>query len=145
MQEHLLGQDTTINVYQDGKVIASLASINTFDLTINTEALAYRFLGESAPKYEMAYNGVEFTAEGNHRNSEFWTLMDSIVTAARHQTPNLFFFISFKVKYPNGQRARMTIGDVAWDPTTVNVAGQQTPVTWRLSGKASVISNVKLT
>ena len=85
--DHIQGQDVSVRVSQDGKLITSLKAITSFEFGPQTEAVLYQFLGSRTPKPEMTYNGVEFSLEILHRDPYADTLFVESFTFI--EIPNL--------------------------------------------------------
>lgn len=141
-QEHIQGQDCEIRVSRDGKILAALTSIVSFELSPQTTKVKLDFLGTRAPKFEQAWDGVDFSFETRQKDSSLWTLLDSIAAVAQHRTPGIEFSIGVTIRYLQGEKVRILLRDIAWDPTTVSAAGRTEPVTGRFGGSAGSFSRI---
>lgn len=142
MAEHLQGQDAQVRVSRDGKLLACLRSVQSLEITLETQAQQLDHLGERAPRFEETFNGGSFRMSIRHTDSSYLTLMDSIQARAQHRTPGITFSIGCKLSYPNGSRVNVLIRDIAFDPINFNVAGRAEFVTSDLSGKFGELSKI---
>jgi hypothetical protein len=136
---HLQGQDVSISVKVGGKVVAALAAVQNFEMTINVAAQELMFLGERGPRVDMVYNGVTFGFEVRHRSSGFHTFADYVKRVAQHRLTNVQFSLNGTILYPTGEKVKFTIQDAGFDTLPFNVGAQNDFVSSRISGKAQDI------
>lgn len=142
MAEHLQGQDVTVRVTKDGKIIAALTAVQSFELTLGVQSQELSFLGERAPRIEETPAAGTFRMAIRHRDSSYLTLLQAIQARAQHRTPGIVFSISCKLAYPNGERPTVLIRDVGFDNPNLNAPGQAEFATSDLSGKFREITKI---
>lgn len=136
-QEFVQGQDVTLNVSRDGKLIAALSSITSFRFAAQTQTVLLQFLGQRSPKIEMNFNGYEFSFGLNHKDPSYFTFVDSAVAVAQHRTPGIEFSIGLTVRYPSGEKVRALLRDVGFDALPFDSTGRLEFATAEIGGKAA--------
>ena len=142
MSTFVQGQDVTVNVLKGGGILKCLSNVKSLRVHANVEAVLRNYLGQRAPKTDQTYNGCEFELEVDHEDPSYMTLVDAIVAVAQHRTPDVSFTFGFKIQYPTGQTVRAMMRDVAFDPLGIEFGSRTDPMTSRLSGKGSMITNI---
>ena len=122
----LKGQEISVRVLQDGKLIASIDSVASFNEEVDLEIKSDGFLGESVNRFDEILNGFGGDFEMQLTSSAFSTFQEAIIARATRRTPNVVFNVVRTDLYPNGDSAIFTYKNVFWgaQPTSVGARGE---------------------
>jgi hypothetical protein len=133
------GQETSIQVIQNGVVQQSLVDIKSFEseelLTILTE----EYLGETTARYDEIYKGFSFRLEAHIETRNYLDFRATVVNKARRRIAGVRINIGVTLQFPGGPRVRVLLKDCHFGPMPLNIPGRSEYVTVQLQGNGESI------
>lgn len=107
--QRITGQDTEVNILQDGTPIANIRAIRSFEITWKMSIKTEEYLGETSPRNDDFFEGLSGRIELDMESSDALTLVDAIKTRAQNRGLNTRFSVKTTLQYPNGERVMINI------------------------------------
>ena len=125
-QARLKGQEISVRVLTDGKLVKSIDSIASFNEEVDLEIKSDGFLGESVNRFDEILNGYGGDFEMQLTSSAFIDFQEAIIARATRRTPNTVFNVVRTDLYPSGDSAIFTYKNVYWggQPTSIGARGE---------------------
>ncbi len=124
--QRLKGQEISVRVLTDGKLVKSIDSIASFNEEVDLEIKSDGFLGESVNRFDEILNGYGGDFEMQLTSSAFIDFQEAIIARATRRTPNTVFNVVRTDLYPSGDSAIFTYKNVFWggQPTSIGARGE---------------------
>lgn len=126
MDPRLKGQEVSIRVTDNSRLVASLDSISSFNDNMDLETKSDGFLGETVNRFDEVLNGYggDFEMQTTSANWILW--QQRIRDRATRRNPGIRFNVIRTDLYANGTSLVITYGDVKWgaQPTTIGGRGE---------------------
>src|SRR4051812_22585885 len=103
MSQRIRGQETVINIVNNGVLETSLTSVMAFNDEDLLELKQQGYLGETSNRGDEIYNGTKFDLEMHLQSQDWLTFKQAIKARARRQKPDLVFNVTVTYFFPNGQ------------------------------------------
>lgn len=136
-EKRLKGQEVSIRVIDNGRVVSQLTAISSFNDNIQLETQKSEFLGESRARFDEIADGFSGDFEYHTFKSTHDELADHILAKADRRQPDLVFNVVTTEFYPNGDTAIYTYLDVAWGPIGKSVTSRKEYVKIRMQFECS--------
>jgi hypothetical protein len=137
MEQRLLGQDVTVRLVRDGVVIAEVATIGSFDDSMDTEIKQEEFLGHTSADYSEVFDGFSGNLEFQSSKSGYVEVALAIEARATRADPSIVFNVVRTDQYANGDSNIFVYKDVAWGPMPSTIGNRKEFVKHKLSFKCS--------
>jgi hypothetical protein len=131
------GQEVELMLVVDGVVQASLTDFKSFEVMLNFEIKEEGFLGEKNDRYDEVYKGVSGSADMQNSSPDTFTFFDAVKSRAQRRTPGTLINAKATMNYPSGQKRRVIISNIFFDPMGLSFAGRTEYGATKLSFKAS--------
>lgn len=133
----LLGSDVQIRIASGGIPQTTITAIKNFTFETRQRILSEGYLGETGLRQDSIYDEVGGSFGVHPETTDILTLQKAIADKAitRRQS-GIRISVSFRVQFPNGQSARITIPNMEFDPIPFNVGGRDAYVDMNFSFKA---------
>jgi len=124
-QPRLKGQEISVRVLQDGRLLTSLDSIGSFNENVDLEMKQDGFLGEPTNRFDEVLNGFGGDFEMQTTSSGWMAWQLAVIDRATRRTPGTVFNVIRTDLYANGDSIIYTYADVKWgaQPTSVGSRG----------------------
>ena len=140
----LKGQETSVQVVQDGQLVASISAVSSFSDKIALEVLEEGFLGEAVNRFDEVLNGFGGQFEFQHSDPEWINFENAIVARATREQPNSVFNIVRTLFYANGQTAVVSYRDVRFGELAGTTGGRKeydkVTVPWQCGARSTQIN-----
>jgi hypothetical protein len=142
--KRLKGQETQIQVLQDGTLVGAINAVMSFNDTAKFEKKEDGFLGETTNRYDEVFNGYDGGAEMQVSEQGWINFQQAVKARAKRETPNTIFNIVTVDFYANGDSPSRIYPDVSWGPMPKTVGGRGEFVTVSLDFSCGdVIDNLQ--
>lgn len=136
--ERIRGQETFINILDDGGLVDQIDSIQEFEFTHNIELQEEEFLGEEAPRFDMIFKGTSVRVSGQLTNRRFLEFQQRIRDkAARREGAAARFDITSTFIFPNGATYTIAFEDIAFSSMPVTTSSRTDFTKWTLEGSVT--------
>lgn len=122
--DRALGQDTEVILVENGAALTTITAIQSFDMTVNFEKIKEEYLNEKTIRVDYIFKGVDGKLDLHMENRDPLDLLQRIIAQAKARTPGSKVNIKTTIVFPNGDRPRVIMRDVAFGPWPMNVAGR---------------------
>lgn len=113
-QPRVTGQDTELFVIVDGEEVLNLSAIKSHDFTYKMKKTEEEYCGETAPRFDHFYMGIEGKVEFDIEGIESLELAQQIVDSARNRAAVVKFSIRTTISFPSGDRAIVNMKECAF-------------------------------
>jgi len=137
-EQRLKGQDTQLRITSAGVLLRTITAVSSMTLTVKSDILSKGYLGEGSERKDEIYKGVGFDLEFDPESNEGIILLGVIRDRASKRTnaANFKIGVACVLNFPNGQRPRVTIGDLKFSNPSLTIAGRDSYVGEKLTGEA---------
>jgi hypothetical protein len=87
--KRLKGQETQIQVLQDGTLVGAINAVMSFNDTCKLEKKEDGFLGETTNRYDEVFNGYDGGAEMQVSEQGWINFQQAVKARAKRETPNM--------------------------------------------------------
>ncbi len=136
--ERLRGSETFITILVDGVAEEKIDSITSSSFGPEIEITKDQFLGEQGPRYDMFFDGVQFSIEGQLTGPAFLRFQEKIIAKARRTVgAAVRIDVTSTVLFPGGEVETVIFTDCVFGASPITVGGRTEHVTWTLEGNCS--------
>ena len=137
-EQRLKGQDTQVRIISANKLLRTITAVSNLTLTVKTDIISKGYLGEGSERKDEIYKGIGFDMEFDPESNEGIILLGAIRDRASKRTAAAAIKIGVAcvLNFPNGQRPRVTIGDLKFSNPSLTLAGRDSYAGEKLSGEA---------
>lgn len=137
MSQRVKGQEVELFIIKDGRVVTSFSEIRSFEIEWQLELKSEGYLGETTNRKDSVFNGIRGKIEIHSSNKDVFDVVQALVDKARRRTAGTIFKINATLKYPNGDRPRISIPDVEFGGLPMNISSRTDYVSFSLDFEAS--------
>lgn len=110
----LKGQDTQVLLVQNGTVLDTITDVKDLEITLKFDRLQEGYLGETTDRYDEIFRGAQGKTKLHYENTDVFDLIALIIDRARRRQAGVKVNIKTTLNFPNGQRRRIIVPDVAF-------------------------------
>ena len=118
--QRIKGQEVEFLVIQDGVPLSNVTAVKSLEISFQQEIKSEGYLGETADRKDMIFNGVRGRAEVHFSDSATLNLTKAIVDKAQRRTPGVQFNVKATLNFPSGVRKRVVIPNVEFGEIPLN-------------------------
>lgn len=122
--QRLSGQDTEVSIVVDGTPVATITAIKSFDITWKMSRKTEEYTGETTPRMDDFFEGLEGRLEIDLENTDALTLIETIQTRAQNRAVSTKIGIKTTLQFPNGDRAIINVPNTFYSDIPLNVASR---------------------
>lgn len=123
-QPRITGQDTEVFVIVDGEEVLNLTAIKSHSFTYKMKKTEEEYAGETAPRFDNFYMGLEGSIEFDVEGIESLELAQQIVESARNRRSAVRFSVRTTLSFPSGERAIVNIPQCAFGDLPFSFGGR---------------------
>lgn len=131
------GQEVSVQVVQNGKIVAELTDVKSFDVEFQMDVMAEGYLGEFTDRRDDMFKGVSGKIEFHIENNAPFDFINAIVQRSQSRVKGTQFNVQSTINLPNGQVKRLLVNDIFFSSVPVNVSGRSDYVTYSLPYEAA--------
>ena len=131
------GQEVSVQVVQNGKIVAELTDVKSFDVEFQMDVMAEGYLGEFTDRRDDMFKGVSGKIEFHIENNAPFDFINAIVQRSQSRVKGTQFNVQSTINLPNGQVKRLLVNDIFFSNVPVNVSGRSDYVTYSLPYEAA--------
>jgi len=131
------GQEVSVQVVQDGKIVAELNDVKSFDVEFQLDVMTEGYLGEFTDRRDDMFKGVSGKIEFHIENNAPFDFINAVVQRSQSRVKGTQFNVQSTVNLPNGQVKRLLVNDIFFSSIPVNVSGRSDYVTYSLPYEAA--------
>lgn len=125
MAKRLKGLDTVVMLTENGQLNGNFTDIENHEFTIGLERKKEYFVGESGPRLDEVYDGVEGNFTLQCSNHDFLRFAKAVSLRAMNREVNVQFSLTTTFNLPGVGRKRVTFPDIYFGPMPVTTGGQK--------------------
>ena len=134
----ILGKSVQVRLTQGGSIISEISAIKSFTFESRHRILTEGYLGETAQRQDEIFDEVGGSFAVNPEGTDIFSLQQLIVNRSTVRTANpTQVAATFRVSFPQGTVARITIPDMKFDPIPFTVGGRDAYVEMSFTYKAT--------
>jgi len=118
------GEDTELSVTLNGKTQTQFAEVRSNEITYLLELKKEGYLGETTERKDEIFNGTKGRMELHFSTKTVFDFFKAIVDRAQRRAPGTVVNIKTTLNFPNGDRPRVMIRDLAFGEIPVNFASR---------------------
>jgi len=131
------GQEVSVQVVQDGKIVAELNDVKSFDVEFQMDVMKEGYLGEFTDRRDDMFKGISGKIEFHIENNAPFDFINAIVQRSQSRVKGTQFNVQSTINLPNGQVKRLLVNDIFFSNVPVNVSGRSDYVTYSLPYEAA--------
>lgn len=133
----ILGKSVTVRLTRNGALLSEITAIKSFSFETRHRVITEGYLGETAQRQDEIFDEVGGSI-GIHVSGTEILELQRLVTdrSTRRLADDEKVSITFRVAFPNGDSARVTVPDVKIDPIGLNVGSRDGYVDTTISYKS---------
>jgi len=131
------GQEVSVQVVQDGKIVAELNDVKSFDVEFQMDVMTEGYLGEFTDRRDDMFKGISGKIEFHIENNAPFDFINAVVQRSQSRVKGTQFNVQSTVNLPNGQVKRLLVNDIFFSSIPVNVSGRSDYVTYSLPYEAA--------
>jgi hypothetical protein len=131
------GQEVSVQVVQDGKIVAELNDVKSFDVEFQMDVMKEGYLGEFTDRRDDMFKGISGKIEFHIENNAPFDFINAVVQRSQSRVKGTQFNVQSTVNLPNGQVKRLLVNDIFFSSIPVNVSGRSDYVTYSLPYEAA--------
>jgi len=131
------GQEVSVQVVQDGKIVAELNDVKSFDVEFQMDIMTEGYLGEFTDRRDDMFKGISGKIEFHIENNAPFDFINAVVQRSQSRVKGTQFNVQSTVNLPNGQVKRLLVNDIFFSSIPVNVSGRSDYVTYSLPYEAA--------
>lgn len=122
--QRLSGQDTELTIVVDGRPIANIRAVKSFEMTFKMTIKSEEYVGETGPRKDDFFEGISGRFEVDMEGTDVLTLIETIKTRAQNRALNTKISVKTTLQFPNGERAIINIPNTFYSDMPINVASR---------------------
>ena len=131
------GQEVSVQVVQNGKIVAELTDVKSFDVEFEMDVMKEGYLGEFTDRRDDMFKGISGKIEFHIENNAPFDFINVIVQRSQSRVKGTQFNVQSTINLPNGQVKRLLVNDIFFSNVPVNVSGRSDYVTYSLPYEAA--------
>jgi len=131
------GQEVSVQVVQNGKIVAELTDVKSFDVEFQMDVMKEGYLGEFTDRRDDMFKGISGKIEFHIENTAPFDFINAIVQRSQSRVKGTQFNVQSTINLPNGQVKRLLVNDIFFSNVPVNVSGRSDYVTYSLPYEAA--------
>jgi hypothetical protein len=131
------GQEVSVQVVQNGKIVAELNDVKSFDVEFQMDVMTEGYLGEFTDRRDDMFKGISGKIEFHIENNAPFDFINAVVQRSQSRVKGTQFNVQSTVNLPNGQVKRLLVNDIFFSSIPVNVSGRSDYVTYSLPYEAA--------
>jgi hypothetical protein len=131
------GQEVSVQVVQNGKIVAELTDVKSFDVEFQMDVMKEGYLGEFTDRRDDMFKGISGKIEFHIENNAPFDFINAIVQRSQSRVKGTQFNVQSTINLPNGQVKRLLVNDIFFSNVPVNVSGRSDYVTYSLPYEAA--------
>ena len=131
------GQEVSVQVVQNGKIVAELTDVKSFDVEFQMDVMKEGYLGEFTDRRDDMFKGISGKIEFHIENNGPFDFINAIVQRSQSRVKGTQFNVQSTINLPNGQVKRLLVNDIFFSSVPVNVSGRSDYVTYSLPYEAA--------
>jgi hypothetical protein len=131
------GQEVSVQVVQNGKIVAELNDVKSFDVEFQMDVMKEGYLGEFTDRRDDMFKGISGKIEFHIENNAPFDFINAIVQRSQSRVKGTQFNVQSTINLPNGQVKRLLVNDIFFSNVPVNVSGRSDYVTYSLPYEAA--------
>ena len=131
------GQEVSVQVVQNGKIVAELTDVKSFDVEFQMDVMKEGYLGEFTDRRDDMFKGISGKIEFHIENNAPFDFINAIVQRSQSRVKGTQFNVQSTINLPNGQVKRLLVNDIFFRNVPVNVSGRSDYVTYSLPYEAA--------
>jgi len=131
------GQEVSVQVVQNGKIVAELNDVKSFDVEFQMDVMKEGYLGEFTDRRDDMFKGISGKIEFHIENNAPFDFINAVVQRSQSRVKGTQFNVQSTVNLPNGQVKRLLVNDIFFSSIPVNVSGRSDYVTYSLPYEAA--------
>lgn len=135
--QRIKGQEVEVMLVVDGAAQSTLTDIQSFEMMLDFETLEEGFLGEKSNRFDEVYKGVSGSMEMHNSSPDTFTFFEKVKQRAQRQSPGTIVNVKATMNYPSGERRRVILQDVFFDPMGIAFGSRTDYGTTKLDFKGS--------
>lgn len=112
--QRILGQDVVVEIIRNSQPVETINTIKSFEFTYQIEIKSEGYLGETTNRKDSLFNGIKGRMELHLNSKKIFEFINEAVDKAKRRGVGTRINIKCTYKFPNGERARITIPDVSF-------------------------------
>jgi hypothetical protein len=126
-----------VQVVQNGKIVAELTDVKSFDVEFQMDVMKEGYLGEFTDRRDDMFKGISGKIEFHIENNAPFDFINAIVQRSQSRVKGTQFNVQSTINLPNGQVKRLLVNDIFFSNVPVNVSGRSDYVTYSLPYEAA--------
>jgi hypothetical protein len=131
------GQEVSVQVVQNGRIVAELTDVKSFDVEFQMDVMKEGYLGEFTDRRDDMFKGISGKIEFHIENNAPFDFINAIVQRSQSRVKGTQFNVQSTINLPNGQVKRLLVNDIFFSNVPVNVSGRSDYVTYSLPYEAA--------
>ena len=131
------GQEVSVQVVQNGRIVAELTDVKSFDVEFQMDVMKEGYLGEFTDRRDDMFKGISGKIEFHIENNAPFDFINAIVQRSQSRVKGTQFNVQSTINLPNGQVKRLLVNDIFFSNVPVNVSGRSDYVTNSLPYEAA--------
>lgn len=141
LKTRILGRDVQVRIAKGGSPVSTLTAIKNFTFETRQRILTEQYLGETGNRQDSIFDEVGGSFTIHPEDPEAQVLQKAIADKAiARKAGEEQISITFRVTYPNGKIAKVTIPECEFDPIPFNVGSRDAYVEMNFTFKAEKYS-----
>lgn len=131
------GQEVSVQVVQNGKIVAELTDVKSFDVEFQLDVMKEGYLGEFTDRRDDMFKGISGKIEFHIENNAPFDFINAVVQRSQSRVKGTQFNVQSTINLPNGQVKRLLVNDIFFSNIPVNVSGRSDYVVYSLPYEAA--------
>lgn len=131
------GQEVSVQVVQNGKIVAELTDVKSFDVEFQLDVMKEGYLGEFTDRRDDMFKGISGKIEFHIENNAPFDFINAVVQRSQSRVKGTQFNVQSTINLPNGQVKRLLVNDIFFSSIPVNVSGRSDYVVYSLPYEAA--------
>ena len=131
------GQEVSVQVVQNGRIVAELTDVKSFDVEFQMDVMKEGYLGEFTDRRDDMFKGFSGKIEFHIENNAPFDFINAIGQRSQSRVKGTQFNVQSTINLPNGQVKRLLVNDIFFSNVPVNVSGRSDYVTYSLPYEAA--------
>jgi hypothetical protein len=128
------GQETSIIVVRGNQVENTFDAIPMFNMEFESDVISVGYLGEKTERKDDIFKGVKFDFELHTSRQDWIRFLIAVHNRQKRNTPNLIINITTILEYPDGDGPQLTLPDVKFGATAMDIGSRADYVKKKLNG-----------
>lgn len=118
------GEDVEVMIVVDNAIDTTFTDIKSVEVSYDFEIKEEGYVGEKSNRYDDIYKGASGKISMHNSTPALFDFFQKIKNRAQRRTPGVKVNIKATLNYPSGERRRVIMQDVFFDPMGLNFAGR---------------------